>query len=151
MVISNIGTIILSLPSSSSTSAMAAIPATDISNSTQVRLLSIANTCSRLLVGPLADFMSPVASYLPSGIRCFPRKHHVSRVAFLSAATFILAVTFFWMEVGIRSQEAVWILRYEPSPLPVMVFDFVSPVWEQALSMAPPLLSCLVLSPRSGG
>lgn len=114
MVISNIGTIILSLPSSSSTSTMAAVPTTDISNSTQVRLLSLANTCSRLLVGPLADFISPVASYLPSGIRCFPRKHHVSRVAFLSAATFILAITFFWMEVGVRSQEAVWILRYSP-------------------------------------
>jgi hypothetical protein len=115
MVISNIGTIILSLPSSSSTSTMNAIPNTDVSNSTQVRLISIANTFSRLLVGPLADFISPVASYLPSGVRCFPRKHHVSRVAFLSVATFLLAVTFFWMEVGIRSQEAVWILRYEPS------------------------------------
>jgi len=110
MVISNIGTIILSLPSSSSTSTMRAIPNTDVSNSTQVRLISIANTLSRLLVGPLADFISPVASYLPSGARCFPRKHHVSRVAFLSVATFSLAATFFWMEIGIRSQEAVWIL-----------------------------------------
>jgi hypothetical protein len=97
---------------------MAAIPTIDISNSTQVRLLSLANTCSLLLVGPLADFTSPVASYLPSGLRSFPRKHRISRVAFLSAATFLLALTFFWMEIGIRSQETVWILRYDAAGLP---------------------------------
>ena len=54
MVVSNLGSIVLSLPSSAgSTTANVA---------QQVRLLSFFNTLSRLLVGPLADALAPVAS-----------------------------------------------------------------------------------------
>ena len=114
MVISNIGTIVLSLPPSSSPSGVTVvgIPSTDSATSTQVRILSLSNTISRLLVGPVADFVSPVVSYLPNGDRSYPRKHRVSRIAFLVGSTILLACTYFWTEVGIRSQAAVWALRY---------------------------------------
>jgi hypothetical protein len=107
MVISNIGTIVLSLPPSSSSSGInvLGVPSTDSATSTQV-------TISRLLVGPVADYVSPVASYLPNGDRTYPRKHRVSRIAFLVGSTILLACTYFWMEIGIRSQAAVWALRY---------------------------------------
>jgi len=104
MVISNIGTIVLSLPPSTS------MPSAELATSTQVRLISIANTLSRLLVGPLADFVSPVASYLPNGVLAFPRKHFISRVFFLCGAALLLAVTFLRMGVNVRSQGALWSL-----------------------------------------
>ncbi|ETW85749.1 hypothetical protein HETIRDRAFT_379852 [Heterobasidion irregulare TC 32-1] len=109
MVISNIGTIVLSLPLSS-TDIITLDPSTDTATSTQVRILSIANTVSRLLAGPLADFVSPVALSLSSGMRSFPRKHFVSRVAFLSGATMLLGVSFALLETVIRSRESLWIL-----------------------------------------
>ena len=111
MVISNIGTIVLSLQSSS-TDIITLDSSTDAATSTQVRILSIANTVSRLLAGPLADFVSPVALSLSSGLRSFPRKHFVSRVAFLSGATMLLGVSFALLETVIRSRESLWILRY---------------------------------------
>lgn len=113
MILSNIGTIVLSLPPSSSSSGVGLmrVPSADIATSTQVRILSLANTISRLLVGPLADFVSPVASYLPNGDLCFPRKHRISRMAFLMGSSALLAITCGWMEVGVRSQAGVWALR----------------------------------------
>jgi hypothetical protein len=114
MVMSNIGTIVLSLPSSS-TATTTSLLASDTFTSTQVRLLSVANTCSRLAVGPLADFASPVASRLPDGVRYFPRKHHISRVVFLSVSTCTLAFAFLWTITRARSQEALWVLRYASS------------------------------------
>jgi len=109
MVISNIGTIVMSLPSSP-LSGINSLPSTDVATSTQVRIISLSNTISRLLVGPLADFVSPIASYLPNGDRRYPRRHRVTRIAFLLGPTVLLAITYFWMEVGIRSQTALWIL-----------------------------------------
>ena len=115
MVISNIGTIVLSLPPSSSTSS------TLLSNTqyspasataTQVRLLSISNTVSRLLVGPLADFVSPVASYLPCGTIYFSRKHRISRIAFLTVSSVLLFLTYANMEFFIRSRAGIWMLRF---------------------------------------
>ncbi|KAF5327998.1 hypothetical protein D9611_014921 [Ephemerocybe angulata] len=69
MIISNIGTIVLSLPpytieQTGGSSAQAY-------TSRQVKLLSLSNTISRITVGVLADFISPVASYLPCGARTF--------------------------------------------------------------------------------
>jgi len=112
MVISNIGTIVLSHPISSSSSGInvLGVPSTDVATSTQVRILSLSNTVSRLLVGPVADFVSPVASYLPNGDRSYPRKHRISRIAFLVGPTILLASTYFWMELGIRSQATLWAL-----------------------------------------
>lgn len=110
MVISNIGTIVLSFPPSSSVPRVANF--TENSTSYQVRLLSISNTVSRIVAGPLADFVSPVASYLPSGVPAYARKHRISRVVFLSGSALLLAATFFWMEYGVTSREALWVLRF---------------------------------------
>ena len=102
MVMTNLGSLYLSLPSSNGRSP-------DVS--TAVQLLSASNTLTRLLVGPFADAVSPVASYVQD-VWTFPRKQHFSRVLFLSGACVLLAFTFVWLEVGIRSREAIWSLRY---------------------------------------
>ncbi|KAI0363478.1 MFS general substrate transporter [Pilatotrama ljubarskyi] len=99
MVVSNLGTIILSLPSSSSNAT--------VNVAAQVRLLSFFNTISRLLIGPLADLLAPVALYL-DGVWAFSRRRHTSRVVFIVATALILAATFTWLEVGVRTQEAIW-------------------------------------------
>ncbi|KAI0673070.1 MFS general substrate transporter [Trametes maxima] len=99
MVVSNLGSIVLSLPSAGST-ATATV-------ATQVRLLSFFNTASRLLVGPLADGLAPVAARL-DGVWAFARRRHTSRVAFVGVPALVLAATFAWLEVGVRTQEAVW-------------------------------------------
>ncbi|KAI5122073.1 hypothetical protein M0805_006056 [Coniferiporia weirii] len=109
MVISNIGTIVLSLPSSSAPPSVSPLSASAVT-ATQVRLLSISNTVSRLLVGPLADFVSPVASFLPCGTIFYSRKHRISRVAFLSAAIALLVLVYGWMELAVRSREEMWVL-----------------------------------------
>ena len=101
MVVSNLGSIILSLPPSSSAGNATA------NVSSQVRLLSFFNTISRLLVGPLADALAPVAARL-DGVWVFSRKRHTSRVAFMIGTSLLLALTFAWLEVGVRTQEAVW-------------------------------------------
>ncbi|CAA7271802.1 unnamed protein product [Cyclocybe aegerita] len=76
----------------------------------QVNLISIANTISRISVGPLADFISPVAAYLPTGAQISPRKHIVSRFAFLSGSATLLVFTFTWMVYGVRNQGDIWVL-----------------------------------------
>lgn len=108
MIISNIGTIVLSLPPFSiegtgSSSAQAY-------TSHQVKLLSISNTASRITVGLLADFMSPVASYLPCGSRIFPRKHRITRMAFLSISALTLGSTFLWMNSRVLTRDDIWTL-----------------------------------------
>ena len=104
MVVSNLGSIVLSLPatSSSTTENVAA----------QVRLLSFFNTISRLVVGPLADAIAPVASRHDSGVWAFVRKRHISRVLFMLGTSIIIITTFLWLEVGVRTQEDIWLLRY---------------------------------------
>lgn len=108
MVQSNIGTITLSLPPASS--AVSEIPP-EVAIATQVRLLAIANTVSRLLSGTLADILSPVACYLPSGMYCFTKKQQFSRVLFLTFSAAIITFSFTWTEVAVRSQRAIWVLR----------------------------------------
>lgn len=110
MVISNIGSIIVSLPPSTSAPSALQIASESSVTATQVRLLSLSNTASRLLVGPLADFVSPAASSLPCGTIYYVRKHRISRVAFSFAASALLVLTFSWMEFGISSREGLWAL-----------------------------------------
>ncbi|KAI0797721.1 major facilitator superfamily domain-containing protein [Abortiporus biennis] len=107
MVMANLGSIFLSLPSSSSSNSS---PPSLIDVSTQVQVLSASNTLSRLLIGPVADFLSPVAAYLQNGIWSFPRKQHISRMVFLTGAAMLLAMTFFWSEVGIKTREGMWVM-----------------------------------------
>ncbi|PCH38118.1 MFS general substrate transporter [Wolfiporia cocos MD-104 SS10] len=97
MIKSNIGLIVLSLPSSTPESIAA-----------QVQLIAVSDTLTRLLVGPLADFISPVASYSDDGIWAFPRKPYVTRVLFPAGASILYALTFIWPIVGVRSQGALW-------------------------------------------
>ncbi|KAF6765100.1 MFS general substrate transporter [Ephemerocybe angulata] len=108
MIISNIGTIVLSLPpytieQTGGSSAQAY-------TSRQVKLLSLSNTISRITVGVLADFISPVASYLPCGARTFPRKHRITRIAFLSLSSLMLASTFIWMNNRVLTRDDIWTL-----------------------------------------
>ncbi|KAI1794508.1 MFS general substrate transporter [Ganoderma leucocontextum] len=100
MVVSNLGTIVLSLPSSAGGNTTANV-------ASQVRLLSLFNTVSRLLVGPLADALAPVAARL-DGVWAFSRKRHTSRVAFMLGTSLLLALTFAWLTLGVRTQESVW-------------------------------------------
>ena len=105
MVVSNLGSIVLSLPSST------AAGSTTANVAQQVRFLSFFNTLSRLLVGPLADALAPVASRLDDGVWAFARKRTTSRVVFMLATALVLAATFAWLELAVRTQEAVWPLR----------------------------------------
>lgn len=78
---------------------------------TQVRLLSISNTLSRLISGPLADFISPLTSHIP-GDRPPLRKYRISRVVLLSGTSILLAGAFVYLELAIRTPDDLWILRY---------------------------------------
>ncbi|KAF7322887.1 MFS general substrate transporter [Mycena chlorophos] len=95
MIMSNIGTVVLSLPPSSLSPIEAA--------ALQVKILSISNTCTRLLTGPLVDFVSPVN-------RLEPRRRYISRAAFLVSPALVLAGSFLWMELHVRSQADIWLL-----------------------------------------
>lgn len=136
------GTIVLSL-SPSSSPPYTGIPSTDLATSTQVKIISVANTFSRLLAGPLADYISPIVSYLPVDDTWYARKHRVSRISFLSGTAILLAVTFFWTATQVRSQGTLWIMRYTYSPSIVFflsTFDRI--VSARAWFMAPPLPFC---------
>ncbi|KAG5646687.1 hypothetical protein DXG03_002677 [Asterophora parasitica] len=110
MVISNLGTIVQSLPPNPSFVASPGNIPHDVITANQVKIISATNTLSRLLVGPLADYVSPVASYLPSGAIFYNRKHRISRVAFLSGPILLLGTAFLFMEIGVKSREAIWVL-----------------------------------------
>lgn len=135
MVITNLSFIFLSLGSLSiSALAPLAPQAAGSSITTQVQLLSFSNTISRLVIGPLADFIAPVPiSYMrptvdldsrerrpsPGSSRyelgdvneaesapliddnskslvyyAFPRRHYLSRIAFLLGACTLLLLAF---------------------------------------------------------
>jgi hypothetical protein len=111
MVISNIGTIVAALPSSTSAEVISDASSAMLNTPRQVRLISIANTLTRILVGPLADYVSPVASYLPNGTVVRARKHRISRVFFPCLSAIILVLTFLWTSFGITTQSGLFILR----------------------------------------
>ncbi|KAJ7940748.1 MFS general substrate transporter [Mycena leptocephala] len=102
MVLSNVGSIVLSLPSASVTAYSGSSGAAAL----QVKALAISNTVTRLLTGPIADFVSPVVISEPPS----PRKHYISRAVFLVVPAVVLALTSLWMEVAVRSQADLWVL-----------------------------------------
>ncbi|EAU88607.2 hypothetical protein CC1G_04313 [Coprinopsis cinerea okayama7 len=108
MVISNIGSIVVSLPPYSIERTGDATA--QAFTARQVKLLSLSNTISRISVGLLADFISPVASSLPSGLQVFPRRHRITRVTFLSLSSLILAWTFSWVSKRAVTRDDVWVL-----------------------------------------
>jgi len=103
MVISNIGTIIMALPQSStgrlSGQLIEGSPVAD-----QVKILSISNTVSRIVFGPLADFVSPVED--------LSRKPRINRFVFLSGSASLLSIIFLWMAVGVETRQQVWVLSF---------------------------------------
>ncbi|KIK97493.1 hypothetical protein PAXRUDRAFT_220299 [Paxillus rubicundulus Ve08.2h10] len=111
MIVSNIGTIVLSLPQrTSDISSLAELPSASLTTATQVRMFSIANTLSRVIVGPLADIVSPVPSGAQNGTRRSTRKHFISRMAFLTFSAAVLTCSCAWMVAGVRDQGDVWAL-----------------------------------------
>ena len=102
MVVSNLGSIVLALPS--------AVGGADTTANVahEVRLLALANTLSRLAVGPLADALAPVAARRADGVWAFSRARATSRVAFVLASAALLAATAAWTAGTVRTQEAVW-------------------------------------------
>ncbi|KAJ6596781.1 major facilitator superfamily domain-containing protein [Mycena vulgaris] len=104
MVMSNVGTIVLSLPSASTT----LLGSSGAGASAQVKTLAISNTITRLLTGPIADFVSPIVASVPHVASS--KKHYISRAAFLTGAASVLAFTFLWMEVAVRTQKDLWVL-----------------------------------------
>jgi hypothetical protein len=110
MIISNIGGISMSLPHSlPHSTARPTIRGSSIAF--QVKLISIANTGARILVGILADFISPAATYLPTGVLAFPKEPVISRFVFLFGSAILLLVTFIWMDIGVQIQGNLWALR----------------------------------------
>jgi hypothetical protein len=103
---SNIGTIIMALPQPSTGRLLGQLidgsPAAD-----QVKILSISNTVSRIVFGPLADFVSPVAF----SSEVLSRKARINRLVFLSGSACLLSLIFLWMAVGVETRQQVWVLR----------------------------------------
>lgn len=102
MVISNIGTIIMALPQSS-TGELSGLLIVGSPAADQVKILSMSNTVSRIVFGPLADFVSPVEA--------LSRKARINRFVFLSGSASLLSLIFLWMAVGVETRQQVWVLR----------------------------------------
>ena len=110
---------------------------------TQVRLLSISNTLSRLISGPLADFLSPLTSRIP-GDRPPSRKYRFSRVVLLSGTSLLLAGACVYLELAIRTPGDLWILRYAALGL-LCLHSVQCPyaVLPPVLHMVPPSQFCM--------
>lgn len=111
MIISNIGTIVLSL-NSERTYSIGDPSSAAAATATQVRLISVSNTLSRVISGPLADLISPVTSRASDELSSSPQRYRISRVALLSLIPLLLAGTFLYLELAIRVPGDLWILRY---------------------------------------
>jgi len=112
MVISNIGTIVLSLYPEAVSGVRFLSSSAESVTATQVRLLSISNTLSRLISGPLADFICPLTSHIPGDGPSRPQSYRISRVMLLSGTSLLLAGTFTYVELAIRTPDDLRILRY---------------------------------------
>ncbi|KAN0133799.1 Major facilitator superfamily domain containing protein [Lactarius tabidus] len=109
MIISNIGTIVLSL-NAERISSIGDPSSAAAATATQVRLISISNTLSRVVSGPLADLISPVTSRASGESSSSPQRYRISRVALLSLIPLLLAGTFLYLELAIRVPDDLWIL-----------------------------------------
>lgn len=97
MVISNIGSIVMTLPGSGSAA-------------TQVRLISVANTAARLCSGPLADWISPLSARAPCGAYKFPTTRRLSRMVFPCWSLACLCVVYLWTAFGVQSNQSLQVL-----------------------------------------
>jgi hypothetical protein len=101
---------------------------------TQVRLLSISNTLSRLLSGPLADFISPLTTHVPRDAPSRLPSYRISRVMLLSGISLLLAGTFLYLELAIRTPDSLRVLRY------VVMTQFEFAHYSMDLSVLVPVL-----------
>ncbi|KZT68203.1 MFS general substrate transporter, partial [Daedalea quercina L-15889] len=129
MIKSNIGMIVLSLPSTKKTENIAM----------QVQLIAISDTLTRLILGPFADIISPVPTYSVNGVWAFPRKPYVTRMIFVAGAALLFAIAFIWPIVGVRSQEALWPLSLSTGIVNGAIF-----------TMLPSILSSIWGAPNQG-
>ncbi|KAF9520547.1 hypothetical protein BS47DRAFT_641793 [Hydnum rufescens UP504] len=105
MVISNIGTIVASF-----VHAQPEVDRPPTTAGSQIRMISLANTLSRLMTGPVADFTSPIPIRHHPGELVFHPKRAVTRVVFVMTPCFLLLLSFAWMAWGITSSNDLWIL-----------------------------------------
>jgi hypothetical protein len=114
MVMSNIGTIVLGVPISPNARSSPIHPGTytDDGSSTaptQVRLISLSNTLSRLIVGPLADYLAPVGLLNSvTGVLHFPSHRRFSRLLFPLLSAFVMSLSYLWMTTGVRTQRDIY-------------------------------------------
>ncbi|KAF8343944.1 major facilitator superfamily domain-containing protein [Cantharellus anzutake] len=103
MVISNIGSIVASFDYPGE--------ATQLSAGPQVRLISLANTASRLLTGSIADIASPTpAKRQSTGELIFHRTRVMSRAVFVWLSCSVLLTASCWMAAGTTSPQGLWVV-----------------------------------------
>ena len=111
---SNIGTIVLGVPVSSNSDSSRTFPGTyagDASSTapTQVRLISLSNTLSRLITGPLADYLAPVGLLNSvTGVLHFPSHRRFSRLLFPLLSATVMSLSYLWMTIGVRTQQDIY-------------------------------------------
>lgn len=133
---SNIGTIVLGVPVSSNVSPSPEFPGasthrddTSSTTPTQVRLLSLSNTLSRLITGPLADYLAPTGLLnTTTGALQFPSHRRVSRLLFPLLAALILSLSYFWMATGVRTQQDIYAVSLSTGVSYGMVFTVLPSV-----------------------
>ncbi len=113
MVISNIGSIVMSLPSSISPTSnlwgyLPASASPVAVTAGQIRLFSASNTISRIVVGSVADWVSPVG--LPGSV--LATRKRLSRLSFLMGFSGLLTVVYTYLVAVCRTQEQLWPLRF---------------------------------------
>lgn len=116
MVMANIGSIVLSLPEH--LHSLSVVVRSE-HMSTQVRLISLSNTISRLVTGPCADFLAPVLQESSEAPRGKPR---LSRMVFLLIPGLIITLVGLVMEWAVFVQKTLWVLRFVRCPFSHMKF-----------------------------
>ena len=130
---SNIGTIVLGVPVSEirSSPTYPGASAHDASSTapTQVRLLSLSNTLSRLVTGPLADYLTPVGLLnVTTGVLQFPSHRRFSRLLFPLLAALVMSLSYFWMVTGVRTQQDIYAVSISTGASYGMVFTVLPSV-----------------------
>lgn len=110
---SNIGTIVLGVPvsnaRSSPTDPGTYTYGTSSTAPTQVRLISLSNTLSRLITGPLADYLAPVGLLNSvTGVLHFPSHRRFSRLVFPLLSALVMSLSYLWMTMGVRTQQDIY-------------------------------------------
>ncbi|KIM29113.1 hypothetical protein M408DRAFT_329119 [Serendipita vermifera MAFF 305830] len=140
MLISNIGTMVLGVPETrDGVTTGDSFLKSSTGGAVQVRLLSLSNTCARLLIGPLADYLAPAPLAHPTGDIYFPRKRYFSRLAFMSGFCALTVVAFLWMAAGVVSQKDIYFVSIATGI-----------AYGGSFTVAPSIVGSLWLGPSAG-